>query len=67
MNLEPAFSTRWLELLKEITPSLWRVLLVNAGNVGNGARLLVIEAAPSFAVQVSSAVSVRRRESETTH
>jgi ABC-type uncharacterized transport system substrate-binding protein len=57
MNPEPAISARWLELLKEITPSLSRVLvLVNAGNVGNQARLRVIEAAaPSFGVQVSSA------------
>jgi putative ABC transport system substrate-binding protein len=57
MNPEPALATRWLQLLKEIAPSLLRVLvLVNAGNVGNQARLRVIEAAgPSFGMHVSSA------------
>jgi putative tryptophan/tyrosine transport system substrate-binding protein len=57
MNPEPAISARWLELLKEIAPSVLRVLvLVNAGNVGNQARLRVIEtAAPAVRVQVSSA------------
>jgi ABC-type uncharacterized transport system substrate-binding protein len=57
MNPEPAFSARWLELLKEVAPSLSRILvLVNAGNVGNQARLRVIQAvAPSLGVQVSSA------------
>jgi ABC-type uncharacterized transport system substrate-binding protein len=57
MNPEPTISARWLELLKEIAPSLSRVLvLVQAGNVGNQARLRVIEAAaPAFGVQVSSA------------
>jgi tripartite-type tricarboxylate transporter receptor subunit TctC/ABC-type uncharacterized transport system substrate-binding protein len=57
MNPEPAISERWLQLLKEIAPSLSRVLvLVQAGNVGNQARLRVIEAAaPAFGVQVSSA------------
>src|ERR1700722_6043895 len=56
MNPEPAISARWLELLKEIAPSLVRVLvLVNAGNVGNQARLRVIEAAaPALRVRVSS-------------
>jgi putative ABC transport system substrate-binding protein len=56
MNPEPAMSGKWLELLKEIAPSLNRVLvMVNAGNVGNAARLRVIEAAaPSFGVRVSS-------------
>jgi putative tryptophan/tyrosine transport system substrate-binding protein len=57
MNPEPAISARQLELLKEIAPSLSRVLvLVQAGNVGHQARLRVIEAAaPAFGVQVSSA------------
>jgi putative ABC transport system substrate-binding protein len=55
MNPEPAMSGKWLELLKEIAPSLNRVLvMVNAGNVGNAARLRVIEAAaPSLGVRVS--------------
>jgi putative ABC transport system substrate-binding protein len=62
MNPEPALATRWLELLKEVVPSLLRVLvLVNAGNVGNQARLRVIEAAaPSLGVQVSS-VEIRSK------
>jgi putative ABC transport system substrate-binding protein len=57
MNPEPTISARWLELLKESAPSLLRVLvLVNAGNVGNQARLRVIEAAGlAIRVQVSSA------------
>jgi ABC-type uncharacterized transport system substrate-binding protein len=56
MNPEPAMSGKWLELLKEIAPSLNRVLvMVNAGNAGNAARLRVIEAvAPSLGVRVSS-------------
>ena len=56
MNPEPAMSGKWLELLKEAAPSLTRVLvMVNAGNAGNAARLRVIEAAaPAFGVQVSS-------------
>jgi putative tryptophan/tyrosine transport system substrate-binding protein len=56
MNPEPAMSGKWLELLKEITPGLGRVLvLVNAGNVGNASRLRVIETvAPSLGVRVSS-------------
>src|SRR5712691_4281479 len=56
MNPEPAMSGKWLELLKDVAPSLNRVLvLVNAGNVGNAARLRVIEAAaPSLGVRVSS-------------
>jgi putative ABC transport system substrate-binding protein len=58
MNPEPALSGRWLGLLKEIAPKLTRVLvLVQAGNVGNQARLRVIEGtAPSLGVQVSEAV-----------
>jgi putative ABC transport system substrate-binding protein len=46
-----------LELLKEIAPSLsWVLVLAQAGNVANQARLRVIEeAAPSLGVQVSSA------------
>jgi putative tryptophan/tyrosine transport system substrate-binding protein len=57
MNPAPTISARWLELLKEIAPRLMRVLvLVNAGNVGNQARLRVVEAAsPAVHVQVSSA------------
>jgi putative tryptophan/tyrosine transport system substrate-binding protein len=56
MNPEPAMSWKWLELLKKIAPSLNHVMvMVNAGNVGNAARLRVIEeAAPSFGVRVSS-------------
>jgi putative ABC transport system substrate-binding protein len=56
MNPEPAMSGKWLELLKETAPSLTRVLvMVNAGNAGNAARLRVIEAAaPAFGVHVSS-------------
>jgi putative tryptophan/tyrosine transport system substrate-binding protein len=56
MNPEPAMSGKWLELLKEAAPSLTRVLvMVNAGNAGNAARLRVIEAAaPAFGVQVPS-------------
>jgi putative ABC transport system substrate-binding protein len=48
---------RWLQLLKEIAPSLSRVLMVGqAGNVGDQALLRVIEeAALSLGVQVSSA------------
>jgi putative tryptophan/tyrosine transport system substrate-binding protein len=57
MNPEPAMSAKWLEMLKEVAPNLSRVLvMVNAGNVGNTARLKVIEAgASSLGVQVSSA------------
>ena len=57
MNPEPAMSAKWLEMLKEVAPDLGRVLvMVNAGNVGNTARLRVIEAAASsLGVQVSSA------------
>jgi putative ABC transport system substrate-binding protein len=56
MNPEPAISGKWLELLKEIAPSINHVLvMVNAGNAGNAARLRVIEAlAPSIGVRVSS-------------
>jgi putative tryptophan/tyrosine transport system substrate-binding protein len=55
MNPEPELATRWLQLLKEIAPSLLRVLvLVNAGNVGTGLRAIEA-AAPSFGMQVSSA------------
>jgi putative ABC transport system substrate-binding protein len=56
MNPEPAMSGKWLELLKDIVPSLNRVLvMVNAGNAGNAARLRAIEAvAPSLGVRVSS-------------
>jgi putative ABC transport system substrate-binding protein len=56
MNPEPAMSGKWLELLKEIGPAINHVLvLVNAGNVGNVARLRVIEAlAPKVGVRVSS-------------
>jgi putative ABC transport system substrate-binding protein len=57
MNPEPAASARWLELLKEIAPSLLHVLvLVNPGNIGNQAPLRLMEAAaPTFRVEVSSA------------
>jgi putative ABC transport system substrate-binding protein len=58
MNPEPAMSGKWLELLKELAPSLNQVLvMVNVGNAGNAARLRVIEAlAPSIGVRVSSSV-----------
>ena len=46
MNPEPAMSWKWLELLKKIAPGLNHVMvMVNAGNVGNAARLRVIEEA----------------------
>jgi putative ABC transport system substrate-binding protein len=56
MNPEPGMSGKWLELLKEIAPSIGHVLvMVNAGNVGNAARLRVIQAvAPSMGVRLSS-------------
>jgi ABC-type uncharacterized transport system substrate-binding protein len=56
MNPEASMSVKWLELLKEIAPSIDRVLvLVNAGNVGNAGRLRVLEAtAPAFGVRLSS-------------
>ena len=56
MNAEPAMSVKWLELLKEIAPHIDHVLvMVNAGNAGNAARLRVIEAfAPAMGVRVSS-------------
>jgi putative ABC transport system substrate-binding protein len=56
MNPEASMSVKWLELLKEVAPSIERVLvLVNAGNAGNAGRLRVLEAtAPSFGVRLSS-------------
>jgi putative tryptophan/tyrosine transport system substrate-binding protein len=58
MNPEPEMSGKWLEILKEIAPSVNQVLvMVNVGNAGNAARLRVIEAlAPSMGVRVSSSV-----------
>jgi putative ABC transport system substrate-binding protein len=57
MNPEASMSGKWVELLKEISPGIDRVLvLVNAGNAGNAGRLRVLEAiAPSFGVRLSSA------------
>jgi putative ABC transport system substrate-binding protein len=56
MNPETAMSGKWLEILKDTVPSLNHVLvMVNAGNEGNAARLRGIEAvAPSVGVRVSS-------------
>jgi putative tryptophan/tyrosine transport system substrate-binding protein len=56
MNPETSMSGKWLEILKDTVPSLNHVLvMVNAGNEGNAARLRVIEAlAPSVGVRVSS-------------
>jgi putative tryptophan/tyrosine transport system substrate-binding protein len=56
MNPEASMSVKWLELLKEIAPSINEVLvMVNAGNVGNAGRLRVIETAVhSFGVRISS-------------
>jgi putative ABC transport system substrate-binding protein len=56
MNPEPAMSVKWLELLKEIVPRINHVLvMVNAGNAGNAARLRVIETfMATIRVRVSS-------------
>jgi putative ABC transport system substrate-binding protein len=56
MNHETALSGKWLELLKEVAPSVNRVLvLVNSGSDANLIELRAIEAAAaSFGVQVSS-------------
>jgi ABC-type uncharacterized transport system substrate-binding protein len=56
MNPQPSISGKWLELLKEIAPTISRVLvMVNAGNVANATRLRAIEgSALSLGVQVSS-------------
>ena len=56
MNMEPALSGKWLELLKEVAPGVNRVLvLVNSGSDANLIDLRTIEgAAASFGVQVSS-------------
>jgi len=56
MNMEPALSGKWLELLKEVAPGVNRVLvLVNSDSDANLIELRAIEAAaPSFGVQVSS-------------
>jgi putative tryptophan/tyrosine transport system substrate-binding protein len=56
MNPEPGMSGKWLELLKEVAPNIGRVhVMVNAGNVGNAARLRVMQAlAPSMGVRLSS-------------
>jgi len=56
MNPQPSISGKWLELLKEIAPSINRVLvMVNAGNIANATRLRAIErSALSLGVQVSS-------------
>jgi putative ABC transport system substrate-binding protein len=57
MNMEPALSGKWFELLKEVAPGVNRVLvLVNSGSDANLIELRAIEAASaSFGVQVSSA------------
>ena len=57
MNMEPALSGRWLELLKGVAPGVNRVLvLVNSGSDANLIESRAIEAAgASFGVQVSSA------------
>jgi putative ABC transport system substrate-binding protein len=56
MNPEPGMSGKWLELLKEVAPNIRRVhVIVNAGNVGNAARLRVMQAlAPSIGMHLSS-------------
>ena len=57
MNQEPALSGKLLELLKEVAPSVNRVLVLNSGSAGNLIQLRAIEAAaPSFGVQVSSGI-----------
>jgi putative tryptophan/tyrosine transport system substrate-binding protein len=59
MNMEPSIGGKWLQVLKEIAPSLNRVLvIVSFGNAAHAARLRIIEASAStFGVQVlSSAV-----------
>jgi putative ABC transport system substrate-binding protein len=46
MNVELSMSGKWVELLKEIAPTVSRVaVLVNEGNAGNQGRLHAIEAA----------------------
>jgi putative ABC transport system substrate-binding protein len=57
MNMEPALSGKWFELLKEVAPGVNRVLvLVNSGSDANLIESRAIEAASaSFGVQVSSA------------
>jgi putative ABC transport system substrate-binding protein len=56
LGSEPALSGKLLELLKEVAPSVNRVLvLLNSGSDANPIELRAIEAAaPSFGVQVSS-------------
>jgi putative tryptophan/tyrosine transport system substrate-binding protein len=59
MNMEPSIGGKWLQVLKEVAPSLNRVLvIVSFGNAAHAARLRIIEASAStFGVQVlSSAV-----------
>jgi putative ABC transport system substrate-binding protein len=58
MDMEPALSGKWLELLKEVAPGVNRVLvLVNSGSEANLIELRAIEAAaPSFGVQVSPGI-----------
>jgi putative ABC transport system substrate-binding protein len=57
MNMEPALSQKWFELLKEVAPGVNRVLvLMNSGSDANLIESRAIEAtAASFGVQVSSA------------
>jgi putative ABC transport system substrate-binding protein len=57
MNMEPALSQKWFELLKEVAPDVNRVLvLMNSGSDANLIESRAIEAtAASFGVQVSSA------------
>jgi putative ABC transport system substrate-binding protein len=59
MNMEPALSGKWLELLKEVAPGVNRVLvLVNSGSDANLIESRAIEAAAaSFGVQVSPTVT----------
>jgi putative tryptophan/tyrosine transport system substrate-binding protein len=59
LNMEPSIGGKWLQVLKEIAPSLNRVLVIMGfGNAAHAARLRVIEASAStFGVEVlSSAV-----------
>ena len=56
MSREPAFSGKWLELLKELAPGVNRVLvLVNSGSDANLIEFRTVEAgAANFGVQVLS-------------
>jgi putative ABC transport system substrate-binding protein len=56
MNTENTMGGKWLQLIKEVDPSIKRVLvLVNSGNDGNrGAARIIESAASSLGVQLSS-------------